>query len=248
MSLSFARKFLASFLLIGPALWIVASLIGPNTDHSDKHNTTANQLKDLNSIAAHKSAYLAAGTIFLVGAILFLIATYGIVHVYRGRKLGIGQVAGGLLAVGSAVFFAWYAFGLTQYEMVTHSQLTAERAIFAHFNQLANSPSAGAPLFFASLVGVILGSILLGIAAIRRRNVPLWSGVLLIVSGPATWFTNGQVASTIAQVVLLVALAPLALLIWRMSDEEWDAPREIAGQRKPKPVAEPAAPAPAPAV
>src|SRR2546423_8471868 len=105
MKLSSARKVLASCLIVPPFLWAISSLVGPNTDHG---GSTANQLKDLNSVAAHKGAYVTSGVLFLVGAILFMVATYAIVHVYRGRKVGLGQIAGGLLAIGTAVFFSFY--------------------------------------------------------------------------------------------------------------------------------------------
>jgi hypothetical protein len=63
---------------------------------------------------------------------------------------------------------------------------------------------------------------------------------------------NSKAGTAVAMLVLIAALAPLALLMWRMSDAEWDAPREIAGARRGAgDAAAPEAPAtaePAPAV
>lgn len=248
MTLSTARKVLASCLVIPPVLWALSTLIGPDTpDGSSTHD----QLTTLNKIADHKSAFVAANVLFLVGAMLFLIATYGIVHVYRGLKVGVGQVAGGLLAIAMAVFFMFYGFGLTQYEMINHAEFNTASTLhaFARLQHFSMSSGPGTIIFIAFLLGIVVGPILLGIAMLRRRNVPVWAGVLTILTGPVGFVVSGKASSTVFQVVLLAALAPLAMLIWRMSDEEWDAPREVAGARQDRPaVAEPTAPSPAPAV
>lgn len=247
MSLSTARKVLASCLVVPPVLWAVSSLVGPSTGNS---SSVHSQLKDLNKIATHKSAYVISNIMFLVGAAVFLVATYGIVHVYRGRKVGVGQVAGGLIAIAMSVFFMFYGFGITQYEMINHAQFqnVASRLQFAQLLHFSQNSGPGTIVFIAFILGIVLGPILLGVAMIRRRNVPLWAGILVILTGPVGFFVNGKVGNAVFQVVLLVALAPLALLIWRMSDEEWDAPREIAGARQDRGVtAEPVTPSPAPA-
>lgn len=247
MKLSTARKVLASCLVVPPVLWAASSLIGPDTGNG---SSTADQLKDLGKIANHKSAYTAANIMFLVAAMVFLLATYGIVHVYRGRKVGVGQIAGGLIAIGMSVFFAFYAFSITEYEMVNHAEFRnlATQHEFARLLHFGMNSGAGALLFLAFLLGLVLGPILLGTAMIRRRNVPLWAGILTIATGPIGFVVSGKAGNAIFQVVLLAALAPLALLIWRMSDEDWDAPREIAGARQDRPATpQPAAPTPAPA-
>jgi len=231
MSLTTARKVLASCLVVPPVLWAASSLIGPSTSNG---SSVHDQLKDLNKIAAHKGAFVVSNILFLVGAIVLIIGTYGIVHVFRGRKVGVGQVAGGLIAIGMCVFFAFYGLGLTNYEQVNHAQFRtpATEQLFAQLNHYGQSSGVGAILFIALILGTVLGPILLGIAVIRRRNVPLWSGILLIVCGPVGFFANGKAAGAGFQVLLIVAFAPLALLMWRMSDEDWDAPRDVAGARQ----------------
>ena len=249
MKLSAARKVLASCLLLAPVLWALSSLIGPSTGNS---SSTTGHLKDLRKIAAHQGAFITSSVMFLVGAVVFIVATYGIVHVYRGRKVGIGQVAGGLIAIGMAVFFSFYAFSVIDYEMVKHAAFRnpATQLLFAQLLHFSQSSGPGAVVFIAFIVGIVVGPMLLGVAMIRRRNVPLWAGILTIITGPFGFFANGRVAGAIFQLVLLVALAPLALLIWRMTDDEWDAPREVAGAREGQPplTQEPSAPTPAPAV
>jgi hypothetical protein len=248
MSLSTARKALAACLVVPPVLWALSSLIGPSTSNG---SSTADQLKNLHKIAAHKSAFVASNLLFLFGAMIFLIATYGIVHVYRGRKVGVGQIAGGLIAIAMAVFFMFYGFGITEYEMVNHAEFRSPGAqlLFARLLHFGQSSGPGTVVFIAFILGIVLGPILLGVAMIRRRNVPLWAGILTILTGPVGFFASGKVGNAIFQLVLLAALTPLALLIWSMSDDDWDAPRDIAGARQDQlTTSEPPAPTPAPAL
>ncbi|MFL5885708.1 MAG: hypothetical protein ACJ77M_11605 [Thermoleophilaceae bacterium] len=248
MTLSTARKVLASCLVLPPVIWALANLIGPNTPDG---SSTNDQITTLNKIADHKSAFVASGILFLVGSLLFLIATYGIVHVYRGLKVGVGQVAGGLLALAMSVFVMFYGFGITQYEMINHAEFktVATQHSFARLLHFSQSSGLGAVVFITFILGIVLGPILLGTAMLRRRNVPVWAGVLTILTGPVGFVLSGKAANTVFQLFLLAALTPLAMVIWRMTDEQWDAPRAIAGARQDGAVApEPAAPSPAPAV
>src|SRR5207249_538956 len=132
--------------------------VGPSTSDS---SSTSSQLKDLDKIAAHKGAYVVSNIMFLLGALLFLVATYGIVHVYRGRKLGVGQVAGGLLAIAMGVFFMFYGFGITEYEMINHAEFgnPSTQHVFARLLHFSMSSGPGAIVFITFILGIVLGPI-----------------------------------------------------------------------------------------
>jgi hypothetical protein len=109
---------------------------------------------------------------------VFIGASVGIIHMFRGRRVGLGQVAGALMILGSAVGFGWYAFGVAEYEMVNHSGL--DRAALATFLDKAEDSTATIlPFIVLFLLGMVVALILLGIAAWRRRLVPVWSAVLM---------------------------------------------------------------------
>jgi len=231
---NFGRTATGLLLFAGPLLLILAAIVSPNTDHKDK-------ARELADIAAHKGSYLTGGIIWLAASLVLVFAAFGLIKMFRGpRGVTLGQVAGVLLALGSMVGVGWYALGVVEYEMVNHKGL--DTAALANFLDKADEPGALAPLIIMFLAGIVLGLILLGVASIRTRVVPIWAGVLLIIAGPLTFFSDGKVSGIIAGVVTVVGLGALGWRALSMSDEEWDAPLE----RRAAPVV-PQAPEPTPA-
>jgi hypothetical protein len=232
---NFARTSTGLLLIAGPAILTLASIISPNTDHDNK-------LKELAAVAAHKGTYVLSGLLFLLATVLLMYAGWGVVRLFRGpRGVTLGQVGGVLLSLGAMVGAGWYAFGVLEYEMVNHKGL--DRVALATYLHKANDSSLLLPLIIMFGVGVVIGTILIGVAAIRTRIVPVWAAVVIIVSGAAGFFSNGKAGGIISGVVLLVGFGALGLRALQMTDEEWDQPRE----RKAAPVAPEAPPAPAPA-
>jgi hypothetical protein len=224
---NFGRTLTGLALILGPLAMLVASIITPNTDNDDK-------LKELNSIAAHKSAYLWGSVLFFAGTLILLAASVGIIHLFRNRRVTLGQIAGSLLLVGTAVTTAFYAFSIVEYEMVNQSGLN--RVELAKYLDKANNTASGAPLFILFLVGIVLGLILLAIAAWRRKLIPIWAAILIVLGGLVAFFGGqDQAASIIDGVLLLIPFVMLSRTVFSMSDEEWDAPR--APQAGPAPAA-----------
>jgi hypothetical protein len=214
---NFGRTLTGLALIAGPALMLVASIVTPNTDNDNK-------LKELNSVAAHKSAYLWGSVLFLLGTLTLLAASVGIIHLFRNHRVTLGQIAGSLLLVGTAVTTAFYAFSIVEYEMVNQPGLN--RAELAKYLHESNNTAAGAPLFILFLLGIVLGLILLAIAAWRRKLIPIWAGILIILGGLFAFFGGqDQAASIIDGVLLLIPFVMLARAVLSMSDQEWDAPR-----------------------
>lgn len=234
---NFGRTATGLLLIVGPLLLTIAAFVSPNTDHKNK-------VHELNAIAAHKGSYLAGGLIWLAASILLLLAAVGLIKMFRGpRGVTLGQVSGLLLILGSMVGVAWYALGALEYEMVNHQGL--DRQALATFLHKSDQTGTLVPLFLLFVIGVVLGLVLLGVASLRTRVIPVWASVVLIVSGPLTFFSNGRVASGVAGLVTLVGLGVLGARALRMSDEEWDAPLER--KRAQAPADAGAAPSPAPA-
>ena len=230
---NFGRTLTGLALIVGPLVMLVGGIIGPDTDNDNK-------LKELNSVAAHKSAYIIGSALFLVSTIILLAASVGIIHVFRGRRVTLGQIAGSLLVVGTATTFAFYAFSVVEYEMVNQTGLN--RAELAAYLHKSNMTTSGAPLFILFLLGIVLGLILLAIALWRSGLVPKWAAALILVGGVLA-FAGGQNQATniIDSALLLIAFVMFGRAVLSMSDEEWDAPR---GPREAAPAA-PAAPTPA---
>jgi hypothetical protein len=234
---NFGRTATGLLLFTGPVLLILAAIVSPDTDHKDK-------TRELAAIAAHKGSYITSGVIWLVASLVLALAGFTIIKLFRGpRGVTLGQVAGVLLALGSMVGVGWYALGVVEYEMVNHKGL--DTAALAQFLHKADEPGALAPLIILFLLGIVVGQLLLGVAAIRTRIVPVWAGVALIIGGPLAFFSEGKAGSIISGLVTLVGLGALAWRALSMSDEEWDAPLERraapAGPQAPEPAPAPAA-------
>ena len=158
---------LTGICLIGaPALFLIASIVQPDTDHKNK-------LRELNAIAAHKGTYLASGLLYLLAGIVLIAAAIGVIRLFRGpRGVTLGQISGALLVLGGTVSFGWYALGAAEYEMVNHTGL--DRTALATYLHKADSPGSMAPLFILFLLGVVLGTILLvGLGALGWRALAM---------------------------------------------------------------------------
>ena len=214
---NFGRTLTGLALIVGPLLMLAAGIISPDTDNDNK-------LKELNSVAAHKSAYIFGSVLFLLSTLVLLAASVGIIHLFRGRRVTLGQIAGSLLLIGTATTFAFYAFSVAEYEMVNQKGL--DRAVLADYLHKANNTAAGAPIFVLFLLGIVLGLILLAVALWRSGLVPKWAAALILVGGVLAFAAGqSQVASIINSVLLLIAFGMFSRTVLSMSDEEWDAPR-----------------------
>lgn len=217
---SFGRTATGLLLIVGPAILLIGSIVSPDTDHSNK-------VRELAAISAHEGTYLAGGLIFLLGTILLTFAAIGVIRMFRGRQgVTLGQIGGALLILPGIVGAGWYALGAMEYEMVHAKGLNT--AALAQFLHKADNAGVIIPFIVLFAIGAVLGVILLGIAALRTRVVPIWAGVVIIIAGPLNFIGQSHVASIISNAVLLAALGSLGLAALRMSDEEWDAPRERA--------------------
>jgi hypothetical protein len=230
---NFGRTFTGLLLIAGPLLMLLAQIAQPNADDDDK-------AKELANIAAHKGAYAAAAIVFLIGALFILGGAIGLIHLFRGRRVGLGQVAASLLVLGASAMAGWYTFMALEYEMATQAGI--DRTQMALFLHKVDNVSLEIPLLVMSLAGLVVGLVLLGIAAWRRGVVPRWAAAIIVVAGPLNFFSEGKALEIVAFAVLLAGLGSLGWAALQMSDEEWDSPREAV------PVAPIAVAEPTPAV
>jgi uncharacterized protein DUF4386 len=231
---NFGRTLTGLCLIAAPVLLLIAAIVSPDVDDDNK-------AKELANIAAHKGSYLTGNLLWLLAAIVLIGASVGIIHMFRGRKVGLGQVAGSLMIMAGAVSFGWYAFAIVEYEMVNNSGI--DRAAMAKFLDKADETAPIIPFIVLFLLGVVVGLVLLGVAAWRRRMVPAWSAVLIAVAGVVAFFGESKGVEIVDFVILIAGLVPLGLVALRMSDEEWDSPREPVPPAPPVERAPAAAPA-----
>jgi hypothetical protein len=215
---SFGRTLTGLLLIAAPVMFLLSDVVEKDIDNDNKTRELAN-------VAAHKSNYLLSSLLFLIGGLFLIGAGVGLIKMFRGpRGVTLGQVAGAMVMFGSTVMLGWYALGAAEYEMVNVQGL--DQPTMARFLDKAQDSSVFLPLMILFIVGLIIGLILLGVAALRTRVVPMWAAVLLILAGPLLFFSNGGVMGVVASLIAIAGLGSLGLAALQMSDDEWDAPLE----------------------
>jgi hypothetical protein len=164
---NFGRTFTGLALIVGPLLMLVATLLGLSVDAQ----TAAGRFSQ---IAVNQTAYVLSAILFLVGALFFLGASAGLLHAFRGHGVTLGQLAAGLLMLGTCDGTGFYVFGAIEYQMATTPGFS--RPELARFIDASEEASILLPILILFLVGIVIGLIVLGIAAWRRGLIPIWEG------------------------------------------------------------------------
>jgi uncharacterized protein DUF4386 len=231
---NFARTLTGLCLIAGPLLYLISIIVGPDVDDDNK-------VKELANIASHKGAYLTSSILFLVAGLVTIVGMVGLIHVFRGRRVTLGQVAAGLVLLGNTAIVGFYAFSTVEYEMVNVSGL--DRDQMARLLDKSQDAASGTPFFVLFLGGIVLGLLLLAFAAWRRKVAPPWGAAAIVLTGVVGFVGEAKGVEIATFVFLLIGFGSIAMTVFGMSDEEWDAPREPAAPATPvEPTATPALP------
>jgi hypothetical protein len=85
-------------------------------------------------------------------------------------------------------------------------------------------PGLVIPILVLFLAGVVLGLVLLALAAGRTGVLPLPGAAFLVAGGILSFFAEGGVLGIVAFALTLVGLGWIGVAVLRMSDEQWDMP------------------------
>ena len=220
---NFARTCTGLALILGPALMLIAAIVG-NVIGVDA-NEAAQRFRQ---IADNQTAYVLGSVLYLLGSLLLLTASVGLIHLFRGRGVTFGQLAASLLVVGSAAGVGSYVFAATEYEMATGDGV--DRATLVLFVEQAEGTGIFIPVFMLFVAGMVLGLILLGIAVWRRRIVPVWAGLLIVAAGILALFAEGGALAIVSRALLLAGLGWTGVALLGMSDAQWEAGAPRTGE------------------
>jgi Domain of unknown function (DUF4386) len=207
----FSRTLAAIGLVLGPLLFLLDTLIDPAWADDDAAY--------LAEVAGHKGRYVIAELASTFGALIWIVGMVGIMRLLRRRRVTLGQLAPGMVIVGLIGLTASFAFSVFDLAMVDFENREAMVRLHA---ELGDSYAYRAYWLIFFSVGTVLGLILLAVPLLRRRIVPVWSPILLILAS-VFWHVAGgeRVTDALALAMLAAALAPLAARIWSLSDEDW---------------------------
>lgn len=138
----------------------------------------------------------------------------GLVHLLRGRADGSGH-AGGALALAGCLSGA--SIVTAAYILEPLRGAVPDDRLQALYLTVVNSPLPG--LFFP------IGLLVLAVALLRKRVVPLWAGLLFAVG--AVLFPVGRIPGFVwaifaCDVLLTVALGYIGLRVLGMTAAEWE--------------------------
>ncbi|MDA0180832.1 hypothetical protein OJ997_11055 [Solirubrobacter phytolaccae] len=213
--LSDPRRFsrlIAAFSLIAAPLLVLAGMVA--TPWEDEGTTAAYH----DALAAHPDQAEVAATLLHFGFLLLLPAALGLMHLARGAAPKLAHV-GGLLAI----------FGLATlpgllvtdfYDLALAEALPREESV-----KIADAATEGwAPilLFMTGAFPVIIGLIVLGVAAWRAGAAPGWTALLIAAGWLVPMATEvSLVLAAIGSVLMLAGFGWIGVLVARMSDQAW---------------------------
>jgi hypothetical protein len=231
-SRSFGRSLSAISLVATPLILFLGALIGP--DLGD------NTGEELTKISDNEATYIIGGLLFLIAPLVLIPGMVGTIRLMRRRRVTLGQVGAALILIGGLSTIAFYGYGLVEYVAATESGL--DHAQMAKLFDAAEDTALNVPFIVLFFIGLIVGSVLLGVALWRSRVVPIWSPIALVVSTVINFGGENKWIAVISFALLFVALLPIAQKILSISDDDWERWRLPEAERAQPPPAAPTGP------
>lgn len=187
----------AAFCLVLGHLWNT-----PSTLPADRY---------VDEVSHAHGRFLAATLLTSIAALLLVPAAYGIGRLIQDRSPRLATIGTSLAAVGAAgLAIGVSTVGFTMGMLTAHDTALAEKVYdIASRDNFVSIPFDLSPLFS-------IGMLILAVALIRTRAVPLWQPILLIVAVIAAFGAPaGGIAGAVGHTPLAIALVALATPLWR---------------------------------
>lgn len=176
------------------------------------------------SVAADPGAQRLVLGLGVVAVFTLLPGAYSAIHLLRREAPRLTAWTAALLLPGYLGMSGLFA--LDAFVMASHDAGLAP-ADFTRVAEAITALPSSTVLMLAFLVGHIVGTVLLGAAALAARAVPLLIGALLILSQPlhlVAVMTGTRWLDLIAWALTAVGMAALAWRVLRTTDADWDLP------------------------
>ena len=230
------RRTVAGLALIAaPLLLLISTLVTPggeNTEGSSEY---------MRNVAADPGGH-ELGTVFAVLAFAaFVPAFVGCIHLLRHRAVALGHIFGTFALIGAVMFVALAS--TTFYDVAIAENLPLDQAI--KVNEGVEDVAAAGIVLIPALLGILIGSIGLGVAMWRGGWAPAWVpaaivvGMLLVIAGDGS-----KALEIVSSLVLLAGWGFLGVKLLGMGNDAWERAIPPGDDRA---AAEAPAAAPAPA-
>lgn len=175
------------------------------------------------AINGHRSVTTFANACALLGTILAVPATFGMMRILADRSPKLALIGGSLSVLGWISLVGALIPDVLAIQMVDGGELTP--ALVDLFRRFSLSPTMIA--LNAAVVLHLIGGILLGVALLRTRIVPRWASIVAIVAPPIHLSANlsGRlVLDALTWVALAAAYACVARVILQPATAEAETP------------------------
>jgi hypothetical protein len=210
----FRRVAGAVSLVLGPALLVAASVVLPWSADDD---TAAS----LGAVARNVTATQFGDLLAFLGILVMIPALLAIMRVLR-TAAPVLSLVGGSLAIAGFVG-AMLLVVSDQYNIGLGESAKARTEIAAALD--GSSAWVINLVLVVFLLGMLVGTIVLGVGLLRARLTPAWAGGALIV-GPAlsvaAHAADVKGLDIVAGFIQLAGFAAVARVVWSTSDRGWD--------------------------
>ena len=176
--------------------------------------------EQLGIIASDANRWAMAHFIITAAAVVFAGAVLGLAHLLHEHRPG-HAIVGGAMGVVGAMSLCAIAFGEATFAANIGRTGTSGDVLDAF------SATMVQPASYAILIGALmgpLGTIVLGSGLVQAGVAPRWASVALMVGG-ACFAVGAPLAMvplmTIGAAFQLLGMAPIGLMVFRETDEEW---------------------------
>jgi hypothetical protein len=233
---NFRRTAVGLCLILAPVIILAGSVIQPESEGDDVEEWLPELAEDVGRNDASTA-------LFVIGFVLLVPATIGLIHLIRDRGIVLGHIGGALAVLGSILYPV--VFSTTWYDLSLAENLPVDQAVEA---QEGTEDYVGPYfVFIPAIFGWTIGIILLAIALLRARIAPAWVLVLIILGNVAIFLGAGEsvIAGALGGLLFLAAFGWLGFKVLRMSDADWEDPRRLTRTPAAPPPAGPEPPPPA---
>jgi hypothetical protein len=190
----------------------------------------------LAAINERSGLWLAAGTLDLVGVVLFVPAVLAFMHLLRERSTALSHIGGALAPVGLLGWAAHWRGYFGALGALAASTLEPSQAVAA-LSQWDESPDTILYVLMFVLAWP-LGMLFLGSGLLRARVTPRWAAGVF-VAGLTLWYAvtftpeaENPIVIGLVHAVMAIGLAATGLSVLRMPDSAW-ARAFLAGEVAP---------------
>jgi hypothetical protein len=198
---------IGSSLVLAPLAYLVSTLVAPPLVSGDAEKLAA-MGRELNRTYVF-------GLLTIVGTILLVPAVVGVMQLLRDRSPWLGYIGGGLVELGMLIAIGDSFLVLVNWQMA--KQAAGDRAQMAALSRSLDNAAGLNTLFTVGGLGIMAGSVLLGVGLLRSRVVPWWAAVAFPAGSIVNivgFSMNSRSVLDASALLLLAALVPVAVKLY----------------------------------